>query len=261
MTYTRDRAHQLRDGLEHAIGDYMVAVAGALLVEDLPVASVSAYGDFDDPSQDAFEGDVEGSVEFTRSFGRLHFGDGGESGLLWCGVSGWCFFRIPEGSGRALLQSARWMGGGLVPVPGRVAAFLSEVQLDAASAGSAERPFYRTAHSRPDDLLRRLRVFDVEEENDGPAADRFSRLRSQAYTRRAMRACVAGNQQIVGLALHAGELKALGDLLEYVEGGTAQDELRELARRLSRDLSSRARDGLESVHVHREAFEYADEQR
>lgn len=241
----------------------MAAVAGVLLDEELPVASISAYGDFDDPSQDVFEGDVEGSVEFTRAFGRRILGDGGEAGLLWCGVSGWCFFHIPEGSGRALLESARWMGVGLTPEPRRVAAFVSEVQIDARDAGSGERPFYRAAHSEPDLLLERLTAFDTAGECAEPWSgdSRFACVRSTAWQRRAMDALTADNQEIVDVAFHSGELKALTGLLGYVEGDSPHEELRELARRLVRDLTLRARDGLQSVDEHREAFDYADERR
>ncbi|MBW3363348.1 hypothetical protein AB0N56_36265 [Streptomyces microflavus] len=263
MTYTEDRAPQLRGDLEAAIGGYMAVVAGVLLDEEVPVASISAYGDFEDPSQDVFEGDVEGSVEFTYAFRRRVLGDGGEAGLLWCGVSGWCFFHIPEGSGRSLLESARWMGGGLTPEPRRVAAFLSEVQLDARHAGSGERPFYRAPHSEPGALLTRLKAYDTAGECAEPWSgdSRFTCLRSSACQRRATKTLTAADQEIVEVALHTGELKALTVLLEYVEGDTPHDELRELARRLARDLTSRARDGLESVEEHREAFGYADERR
>lgn len=263
MTDTKDRAARLRSDLEAAIGGYMVVVAGVLLDEEVPVTSVSAYGDFDDLTQDAFEGDVEGSVEFAHAFRRRALGDGGEAGLLWCGVSGWCFFHIPEGSGRSLLDSARWMGGGLTPEPRRVAAFLSEVRLDARNAGSGERPFYRAPHSEPDVLLTRLRVFDTAGQCADPwtGDSRFACLRSSAHQRRAVEALTASGQEIVDVALHTGELKALTGLLEYVEGSTPHDELRELARHLARDLTLRARDGVESVDEHRNAFGYADEQR
>ncbi|WP_324795598.1 hypothetical protein SJX93_20800 [Streptomyces cyaneofuscatus] len=263
MTYTdaEDRSPQLRGALESVIGGYMAAVAEVLLTEGVPVAGVSAYGDVHDPSQDDFAGDVEGSVEFTRAFSRTLVGDGGETGLLWCGVSGWCFFHIPEGSGRSLLDSARWMGSGLTPEPVRVAAFLSEVRLDPREAGSGERPFYRAPHSDPGVLLRRLEIFGAVVEGSDPGADDVvTRLRSTACRRRAVEALTAADQEIVDVALHTGELDALAGLLEYVEGATPDDGLRELARRLARDLALRARDGVESVDEHREAFAYAEEQ-
>ncbi|MGA4999295.1 hypothetical protein ACPCB7_14875 [Streptomyces arboris] len=256
-TDAEDRSPQLRCALESVIGGYMAAVAEVLLTEEVPVASVSAYGDVHDPSQDDFAGDVEGSVEFTRAFSRRLLGDGGETGLLWCGVSGWCFFHLPEGSGRSLLDSARWMGSGLTPEPVRVAAFLSEVRLDPREAGSGERPFYRAPHSDPDGLFRRLEAFGAASGAD----DVVTHLRSTACRRRTVEALTAEQQEIVDIALHTGELEALAGLLEYVEGATPDDVLRELARRLARDLTLRARDGAESVDEHREAFSYAGEQR
>lgn len=263
MTFKEDRAQQMRDDLEAAIGHYMVAVANKLLGEGLPVASISSYGAYDDAGQDAFGGDVEGSVEFASAFRRRLFGDSRDAGLLWCGVSGWCFFCIPEESGQTLLQSARWMGGGLMPDPGRVAAFLSEVQLDADDAGSDERPFYRAPHRAPGALLQRLAVFDVDDETaeSWDYESRFACLRNDAYQRRVVNALTADKQDVVEVALHSGELRALTELLEYVEGAAPRDDARELARRLSSDLSSRARDGRGSLHEHREAYTYACERR
>ncbi|MCM2410647.1 DUF6292 family protein [Streptomyces sp. RKAG290] len=261
MPYKEDRS-QLREDLESAIGHYMVAVAGQLLDEGLPVASISSYGAYDDRSQDAFGGDVEGSVEFTQAFRRRLVSDGGDAGLLWCGVSGWCFFRIPEGSGRTLLESARWMGDGLLPEPRRVAAFLSEVQLDANSAGSEERPFYRVPHKEPRVLLGRLQAFEAPAGADETWYDsRFSSLRTDAYQQRAVSALTADKQELVDVAFHTGELQALMGFLEYVEGVAPRGEARELARRLASDLGMRARDGRESCHEHREAFTYAVERR
>ncbi|WP_326656487.1 hypothetical protein [Streptomyces sp. NBC_00385] len=263
MVYEEDRAQQMRDDLEAAIGHYMVAVAGRLLDEGLPVSSISSYGDYDDPSQDAFGADVEGSVEFTRAFRRKVFGEGRDAGLLWCGVSGWCFFSIPEGAGRTLMESARWMGGGLTPEPRRVAAFLSEVQLDAEFSGSDERPFYRAPHAQPQSLLRRLAVFDAA--SGGTESwgydSRFARLQVDSCQKRVVSALTAGQQEVVEVALRSGELRALLEILEYVEGTAPRDDAREMARRLCSDLSLRARDGRESHDEHREAFTYAEEQR
>ncbi|WP_371602328.1 hypothetical protein OG345_05460 [Streptomyces sp. NBC_01220] len=263
MVYEEDRAQQMRDDLEAAIGDYMVAVAGRLLDEDLPVSSISSYGAYDDPGQDAFGADVEGSVEFTRAFRRKVFGEGRDAGLLWCGVSGWCFFSIPEGAGRTLMESARWMGGGLTPEPGRVAAFLSEIQLDSAFSGSDERPFYRAPHTDPKGLLQRLAVFDADRGSaeswgyDG----RLAALRADACHRRAVSALTAEKQEIVEVALRSGELQALMRILEYVEGAAPRDDAREMARKLCSDLRLRAGSGLKGLDEHREALTYAKEQR
>ncbi|MFJ4857844.1 hypothetical protein [Streptomyces sp. NPDC088730] len=262
VVYKEDRAQRTRDDLEAAIGHYMVAVAGRLLDEGLPVSSISSYGAYDDLSQDAFGADVEGSVEFTDAFRRKVFGEGRDAGLLWCGVSGWCFFCIPEGTGRTLMDSARWMGGGLTPDPGRVAAFLSEVQLNAEFSGSEERPFYRAPHADPRSLLRRLAVFDpgsgsTESSDYG---SRFDRLRIDACQTRVVSALTAGKQEVVEVALRSGELRAVLGFLEYVEAAAPQDDAREMARRLRSDLSLRARDGRDGLDEHREALTFAEEQ-
>ncbi|WP_405696964.1 hypothetical protein [Streptomyces sp. NBC_01185] len=259
VTYDQDEAEQLRGELEDAIGHYMVAVAAKLLDEGLPVAGISAFGAYDDPGQAEFDGDVEGSVEFTQAFQQSLSGQDGGAGLLWCGVSGWCLFRTPQGSGQVLMDSARWMGAGLLPTPARVAAFLSTARLDPSTAGSDERPFYRAPRSGPTALLDRLHGLDDGED----AAEerfferRFASVRTDAYQRRVLDALTAPKQGIVDVALHTGEVESLVRFLEYVEGAAPNRQARELARRLGSDLSLRARDGRESHHEHRAAFDYA----
>ncbi|MFD5725059.1 hypothetical protein ACFWMT_03040 [Streptomyces sp. NPDC058368] len=258
-----DAQQQVRDDLESAIGHYMAVVASRLLDEGLPVAAISAYGAYDDESQDDFGADVEGSVEFTGGFCRASFGGGRDAGLLWCGVSGWCFFRIPEGSGQSLHESARWMGGGLTPEPGRVAAFFSEARLDPDFAGSEDRPFYRTSHTEPEELLERLAVFDTYEgaERFRDHERRFARRRADAYGKRVVSALAAPEQEVVEMVFRSGELHALRTLLEYAEGAAPQGDARELARRLASDLSLRARHGWKDVDEHCAAFVYANERR
>ncbi|MEW1891211.1 hypothetical protein ACGFR6_02250 [Streptomyces sp. NPDC048567] len=263
MTDDQEDAQQVRDDLESAIGHYMAVVASRLLDEGLPVAAISAYGAYDDESQDDFGADVEGSVEFTGGFCRASFGGGRDAGLLWCGVSGWCFFRIPEGSGQSLHESARWMGGGLTPEPGRVAAFFSEARLDPDFAGSEDRPFYRTSHTEPEELLERLAVFDTYEgaERFRDHERRFASRRADAYGKRVVSALAAREQEVVEMVFRSGELHALRTLLEYAEGAAPQGDARELARRLASDLSLRARHGRKDVDEHCAAFVYANERR
>ncbi|MFC8226015.1 hypothetical protein [Streptomyces sp. NPDC057287] len=258
VTYDQDFAQRLREELEDAIGHYMVAVASKLLDDGLPVASVSAFGSYDDPGQEDFDGDVEGSVEFTQAFQRGLSTEEGGAGLLWCGVSGWCLFRTPRGSGQVLMDSARWMGAGLLPTPARVAAFLSEVRLDPSVAGSDERPFYRAPRSELQALLDRLQGLDSGRDAEERHFDhRFVSVRTDFYRRRVSEALTAPKQDIVDLSLHTGELDSLVRFLEYVEGVAPSHEARELARRLGSDLSLRARDGRGSHHEHRSAFDYA----
>ncbi|WP_327121276.1 hypothetical protein OG206_29095 [Streptomyces sp. NBC_01341] len=261
VTYDQDGVQRLREELDDAIGHYMVAVSVELLDEGLPVAGISAFGSYDDPSQADFDGDVEGSVEFTQAFQRRLTAEGGGAGLLWCGVSGWCLFRTPHGSGRGLMHSARWMGAGLLPAPARVAAFLSEVRLDPAAAGSAERPFYRAPRAEPQALLARLRGIGDEAAAGGAYFDhRFASVRAEAYQERVLAALTEPEQDLVDLVLHTGELESLVRFLEYVEGAAPRPEARELARRLGSDLALRARDGRDSHQEHRTAIAYAVEQ-
>ncbi|MFF4248537.1 hypothetical protein ACFYY2_29290 [Streptomyces sp. NPDC001822] len=260
MTYDQDGVQRLREELDDAIGHYMVAVSAVLLDEGLPVAGVSAFGSYDDPSQADFDGDVEGSVEFTQAFQRRLSAEEGGAGLLWCGVSGWCFFRTPHGSGRGLMHSARWMGAGLLPAPARVAAFLSEVRMDPSAAGSAERPFYRAPRAEPRALLARLReVGGGTAAEEGYFDQRFASVRTEACQERVLAALTEPEQDLVEVVLHTGEIESLVRFLEFAEGAAPRPEARELARRLGSDLALRARDGRESHQEHRTAFAYAVE--
>ncbi|WP_406459483.1 hypothetical protein OG782_34705 [Streptomyces sp. NBC_00876] len=76
-----------------------------------------------------------------------------------------------------------------------------------------------------------------------------------------MSALTAEKQEVVEVALRSGELRALLEILEYVEGAAPRDDAREMARRICSDLSLMARDGREGLDEHREALTYAEEQR
>lgn len=261
VTYDQDGVQRLREELDDAIGHYMVAVSVELLDEGLPVVGISAFGSYDDPSQADFDGDVEGSVEFTQAFQRRLTAEGAVR--AFCGAAS----RDGVSSVPPRLRTGTHALGPLdgrgppLRTPARVAAFLSEVRLDPAAAGSAERPFYRAPRAEPQALLARLRGIGDEAAAGGAYFDhRFASVRAEAYQERVLAALTEPEQDLVDLVLHTGELESLVRFLEYVEGAAPRPEARELARRLGSDLALRARDGRDSHQEHRTAIAYAVEQ-
>ncbi|WP_413804210.1 DUF6292 family protein [Streptomyces sp. OE57] len=250
----------LKDDLESAIGHYVTAVAEKLLADGLPVKSVHAYGHHDDMTQPDTD-DVEGGIDFGSAFQRSIFPDG-EAGLHWAATSGWCLFLVPN-SGGGLYDGARWLGAGLLPSPERVAAFVSSAQLDARSAGSAERPFYRTPREDLSELLKRLESVAPEGEFGGHGYEyRFQALQGQAYRQRVIRALVSGDDTIVDLPIRRNELQAVLHLLEYAEAAdsTARGP-DDFVAPVVADLTRRVGQGHASAHEHRQAIVHAHEVR
>ncbi|WP_105973621.1 DUF6292 family protein [Streptomyces geranii] len=248
----------LVDDLESAIGHYVTAVAVKLLAEGLPVKSIHAYGHYDDTTQQESD-DVEGGIDFGSAFQQSVF-PGGEAGLHWAGASGWCLFLIPN-SGGGLYGGARWLGAGLLPSPERVAAFVSSAQLDARSAGSAERPFYRTPRENLPELLKRLEAFAPEDElREHDYEYRFRSLQGQAYRQRVIDALVSGEDAIVDLPIRRSELQAVLHLLDYAEAADSTTRGPEdFVAPVAADLTQRIGRDYGSVQAHQQALEHAQE--
>ncbi|MEU0374751.1 DUF6292 family protein [Streptomyces sp. NPDC006283] len=248
----------LRDDLESAIGHYVTGVAEKLLADGLPVKSINAYGHYDDMTQPGTD-DVEGGIDFGFAFQQRVF-PGGEAGLHWAGTSGWCLFLIPNDGG-SLYNGARWLGAGLTPSPERVAAFVSSVQLDSRSAGSAERPFYRTPREDLPELLKRLEAFEPEGHFHGHSHEyRFRSLQGQAYRRRVIDALLSGEDEIVDLPIRRSELQAVLHLLDYAEAADSTTMGPEdFVPPVAADLKHRIGRGPGSAQEHRQAAEHARE--
>ncbi|TLQ38733.1 DUF6292 family protein [Streptomyces marianii] len=254
---TRDS--NLKDDLDSAIGHYMTSVAAKLLDEGLPVKSLHAYGHYDDITQPDTD-DVEGGIDFGSAFQRRVFPDG-EVGLHWSATSGWCLFLIPNSGGGGLYDGARWLGAGLLPSPERVAAFVSSAQLDARSAGSAERPFYRTPREDLHELLKRLEEFAPEGEFSSHNYEyRFRSLQGQAYRRRVIDALLSGEDAIVDLPIRRSELQAVLHLIDYAEAAdSAMRGPEDFVVPVVADLTHRIGNGYGSVLENQRALEHAQE--
>lgn len=248
-------SEQLRDELESAIGHYVVDVADWLLGEGLPVTSVHAYGAYDDICQSETD-DVEGGIEFGREF-QDRINPGHDAALHWTGTSGWCLFLD---GGEGFYDGARWLGADLLPPPERVAAFVSVVQLDAASAGSGERPFYRTPQGDLSELLERLAGFTPQ---DGPYqhygyTDRFATLAGNAYRRRVIDSLVPADDGILQLPIRKSEVHALMHMLAYLETiGSESYGPYDFVSKFHADLRQRLGQGPGSAQIHRLAAAHA----
>jgi Family of unknown function (DUF6292) len=134
--------------------------------------------------------------------------------LAWDEISGW--------SARVYLDDTncakRWLGHGLVPAPERVAVFLTAIQVDFDSAGSEERPHYRTAGSPYDDVFDRLAPYAPPEESPRPWQNAYTNARNEHYEVRFLTQLTAEPPGAhVNVPLLSGELAALHTLLEWAE--------------------------------------------
>lgn len=224
---------------EKAIGHYMAVVAEKLLADGVPVSSVSSYGHYDDDEKDQVKSreDVEGTIYFNDSFVR-RFLPTGEAGLHWSGTSGWGLWILPSPThGGPFYDGARWLGAGLLPDAGRVAEFVSTLQLDIHNAGSSDRPFYRQVREDLPGLLDRLLPFQHSADDWAHRYRyRFEVAQQLAYKCRVVGALTAGNDEIVQIALRRGDLQAVLHLLEFAEGHAGRP-LGRLAEHLSADLA------------------------
>uniref|UniRef100_UPI003F497C75 hypothetical protein n=1 Tax=Streptomyces chartreusis TaxID=1969 RepID=UPI003F497C75 len=239
------------ESVEFHVEHYMIAVAEHLLAAGAAVSGVYSRGPYAEAG-DAFL-DTEGAVCLTqRSSEQL---DGcASTGLHWAGTSGW--YLGPDDPG-APDENMRWMGDGLVPEPGRVVAFLDTYRLAPERAGSRERPYYRGAGTDFNALLERLSAY-VPPRTSGQylARWRFSSARDTAYVRRLLDALTPqGTDPVVDVSLHASELDALLQLLEYVQVAAGGLGPSDFARYLARDIEGRRSGGRDAVMLHRSALD------
>jgi len=219
-------------------GHYLATVAGTLLAQRLPV------NDIDVLPPERVNGDYRkavGLISFTRDFAHEVAGHECNLTLDWWEDSGWCLTRVDLDD----TAEERWLGAGLVPAPDRVAAFVAGAQLDLATAGSGERPYYRQAPGDLGPLLERLGGYADAQHNQGFGADwsgRFVQMRTSVYEVRAIGVLTGGQDDpVIDVPMHASELAAVLDLLEYLQPHFPADSVSGLsiAGALRQDLLGR----------------------
>jgi hypothetical protein len=257
----------IADAVRFHVGHYMTAVALRLLDEGLPVHGVGASG----PVTDAVN--VGDPQEFWDAGGSVHLSDSYTATirpgcrLQWTAGSGWLLHPYLEAEPKDeddrdyFFAGARWLADGLVPAPGRIAAFLLAAQLDWESAGSAVRPAYRRETDGYEQLLEALAAYLPD-----PAADlqhyrdwnlRFEDLRGFAYFWRTVDDLIAdGEDPVVDVPLRRSEISALLRLLDLLQAHTAGITT-DLAAALAADLTARMNGTGESAQTHRDAWHTA----
>ncbi|MGW3953679.1 hypothetical protein ACWEKM_22815 [Streptomyces sp. NPDC004752] len=252
----------LKGKLEAGIGHYMAAVAERLLTDGLPVTSLYAFAAYDERVID--DNDIEGSIHFNKAF-QVSLNGSAESFLHWVGTSGWCYRTIHHGPCvGSLSEHARWLSAGLLPSPDRVAAFVSAVRVDPDTAGSSERPYYRTSCDQLHELAAGFRRFAPGTQHT-PLAHvnheyRFVEAQGAAYRDRVLKALTSGDDRVLFLPIRNSELHALMDLLEYTEVIAPLTGPHDLAHSLAQDLTLRTPGDHRSVHRHGRARLLAVEQ-
>lgn len=252
----------LRGKLETGVGHYMAAVAERLLADGLPVASIYAYAADDERLID--DNDIEGSVHFTKAF-QLSLNGPAESFLHWVGTSGWCYRTIhPPAGADSPPGHARWLNAGLLPPPDRVAAFVSAVRVDPDTAGTGERPHFRTPCDQLNELAAGFERF-APGAGHTPLAQadyehRFVEAQGAAYRDRVLKTLASGDDRVLFLPIRHSELRALWDLLEYTEVIAPLTGPHDLAQSLAQDLTLRTPGDHRSVQRHFRARLLAVEQ-
>lgn len=252
---------ELQNDLENGVGHYMAGVAERLLIDGLPVTSIYAHAVCDERS--LTDDDAEGRIHFKQSWPS--FKENTESFLHWAGTSGWCYRTVRKTAGAdPSTESARWLNAGLLPDADRVAAFVSAVQVCPGAAGSAERPFYRTALDQLYDLVTRLRQYAPGPEHSPLAHSsyeaRFTEVHGAAYRNRVIRALVSGDDRVLFLPIRNSELRALQHLLAYAEAIAPLAGPYDLAQSLAEDLCRRTPGDHRSVYLHDNARSMAARQ-
>jgi hypothetical protein len=233
------------------VGHYAAAVAEALIADGLTVSIIGVQGTrtvWDDPkNEDEPDIEVLEDARATLFFGRKfhqRVAPGTNCHLYWDSTSGWYFFvdrmDIPYADNLAV---ARWLGAGLLPEPERVLQFASLLLLDAAAAGSSERPYYRAEHEDTQALIGRLDRYVPKTHYGSPVTAmgwerRHQENRNGIVSRQVVAAMTDHpDDPLKTIALRASEVEALRRLLELSEMSGAA--LAELAHGLSEDLQSR----------------------
>ncbi|WP_369228598.1 hypothetical protein AB5J52_49105 (plasmid) [Streptomyces sp. R39] len=244
------------------MGHYLAAVAERLLADGLSVSSLHAHAAYSEGEID--DNDIEGSIQFNKDF-QAGLNESAESFLHWTGTSGWCYRTIRDMTGTdSSSEHARWLAAGLLPTPGRVAAFVSAVRVDPDAAGSDERPSYRSPCDQSHELAARLKSYAPGAEHT-PFAHigyeyRFAEAQGTAYRDRVLEALASGDDRLLFLPIRHCELHALRHLLDYAETIAPLTGPRDLARMLAQDLTRRTPGDHRSVHQHCQARSLAAQQ-
>ncbi|GAA2062043.1 hypothetical protein GCM10009839_86410 [Catenulispora yoronensis] len=199
-------SEEIKD-FDRFVGGYTVAVAEQALAEGLPVVDVIlGPPELSQGKRQESEAWLYFPYDFNSGLGAR------ECTLGWNEASGWFFQREQDSEN----QERRWLGQGLVPDPERVAIFATTLRVSPGSAGSLERPFYRSPGRLEPELLGRLKPYGG---NWGPYSELFANVRNRHFDRRLATAIDADPPgSPINLPLLPGEFTALEVALEWLDG-------------------------------------------
>ncbi|MGW7582783.1 DUF6292 family protein [Kitasatospora sp. NPDC054768] len=238
---------------ERYAGHYAAAVAEALIADGLSVSIIGVSGpqtfleppDDGGPDVEVFE-DATATLSLGEAFcQRVVPGKACE--LTWEATSGWYFGIDGPGVGNTEHRaSMRWLGAGLAPTPERVIRFVSELLLDHSSAGSPERPYYRSEGQNPQEVMDRLKSYVPTTLFGTPIVRPVSWKYHHALERDLIvsRQVVAAMtdapaERWVDVPMRASELEALRRIHELLEMTSSPSALRTLTYLLGADLQAR----------------------
>jgi hypothetical protein len=254
---------QTAEQVEFLAHHYMVTVAEHLIREGIPVSEASGFAPHTDTLKhgEKWFFEAEGSIDFSPSFTRSLASDYEHAALHWHAASGWYTSRSRRIVGDPQSTEEvedRWLGAGLVPPSERVLGFVLSAQMDFASAGSREQPYYREEASDYEPLIEQLAAYppDSDEafrEHDDPDW-RLATARNRICEQRAVAGLLtSGPDPVIELPIRRSELRALGHMLEHLEAVSGSG----IVAALGRDLAKRAGADRDSANQYRSVLDEA----
>lgn len=267
VDYVHRVPQPVTDAVRFRVGHYAAAVAHALLRAQVPVHTLHASGPI---TQSINIGEPE---EFVDAHAALYFGQAvaaalrnADTALEWTAQSGWLLHphldvEFEDGVEPDHFLGARWMGQDLVPAPAQVLGFVQAGREDWDAAGSAQRPYYRTATAGYGQLLDQLGAYLPD-----PASDRFgyedwsARFEQDrdnvSFWNTVDELTTSEPDPVLDVPLRRSEARALLRLLDLLQAyalGSSQD----LAAAAAADLTARLDGGSEATETHRTARDLA----
>lgn len=227
------------DQLAFASGHYILTVASLLTDEAIPVFSPALEDLRDEPGEPA---EIFGGMAFSSTFARRVGGDEvRDLRLDWDTVSGW-HLRVGFRTSSSVTLHC-WMSSGVAPSPVKVTSFVRFALIDIASAGSEEKPHYRSSGVDIDELVAGLETHLPASAEDLPPnlhlEHRFA-SRQELTLVRHLAEDLAEPDSVRLIGIRGGELEALLRIADW-HHPYEQEDLGELIRLLTNDLRGRFR--------------------
>ena len=252
MKPSSDEARRIELGLGHYVAAVVAALREEGIVMDVFDVEAPKMVTDDDSQGNQVLVFQDASAVLRPGFDFTDRVDQVPGMLAWEADSGWFFFLDRDLVGwDDLVASARWLGDRVVPEPRRVVQFMSSVLLDHHTAGSTERPFYRTAGQDGAALIERLTpyiTFSAITSSPDPWRSRIHEERDR-WTRDRITSGLAQDvgDRVYTIPVRGSELAALADLAALLNVTAQPSKLGRLAYNLAEDFKARASKGATSL--------------